>query len=124
MVLESLLTTIGIESLKEALRSLKSKLSEREYKALVREAVAELLKEHPDIDAAEAKILAAEATRTKPSVELIRAKSALQIAKVHYTKKHAAKKYAPKKYATKKITKRVGKPKSLKKIASRYIKKH
>ena len=77
MILESLLTQLGMESLKAGLQKLREKLSEKDYERLITAAVAELLKEHPDIDDAEAKILAAEATGANPTVKLLRAKGVL-----------------------------------------------
>lgn len=83
MIWESLLTTLGLDTVKNGLRTVQGKVSARRYKALLSAAVAELLSEHPDIDLARARILAAEATGTPPSPELLRAKVMLKRAKRH-----------------------------------------
>jgi hypothetical protein len=57
---ESVLKTLGIDALKAGLRKAGKQISKREYAELISEAVRELLKLHPDITAAEAKLLAAE----------------------------------------------------------------
>ena len=90
MVESSLLilgVTQGISALKKAIKSLKKKTSKKKYKKLISSAVFELLKLDPDISAAEASILAAEATDEDPSPELLRAKSMLGKAKTYKTAK-------------------------------------
>ncbi|HSD69525.1 MAG TPA: hypothetical protein VLB07_08230 [Woeseiaceae bacterium] len=58
---ESVLKTLGLDALKAGLRKAGKQISKREYAELISEAVRELLKLHPDISAAEATLLAAEA---------------------------------------------------------------
>ena len=112
MVGESLLTELGIDVVRKALRAIKSKVSDRKYKQLLAEAIAELLKERPDIDEAEAKILAAKAAGIPPSASFLRAEFMLKNVKLYEgikSKRKMSMKKAPKKHgkmAPKKITKR------------------
>ena len=77
MLLESILTMLSLDTLKLGLRQVKGKVSEKVYKQLLSTAIAELLREVPDINNAQAAILAAEAVGAEPSVDLLRAKQML-----------------------------------------------
>src|SRR5262249_12687073 len=59
------------------LRAVRRTLGKRKHEQLTSAAIAELLKEIPDIDAAEAKVLAAAATGVTPDMQLLRARSML-----------------------------------------------
>jgi hypothetical protein len=62
-------------------------LGARKHAQLTSAAIVELLKEFPDIDAAEAKLIAAEATGVEPDTQLLRARSMLSNARGFATKK-------------------------------------
>jgi hypothetical protein len=78
---ESVLKTLGIDALKAGLRKAGKQISKREYAELISEAVRELLKLHPDISAAEAKLLAAEALALPMSAEMLSARKMLKAVK-------------------------------------------
>jgi hypothetical protein len=61
MVLETLAAKVGLDAAKEALSALRRRSTKKQFAAYLSAAVTELLALHPDIDLAEAKILAAEA---------------------------------------------------------------
>jgi hypothetical protein len=61
----------------EALRLSRRALGKRKHDQLVSAAIAELLKELPDIDAVEARLKAAKATGIEPDMNLLRAQSML-----------------------------------------------
>lgn len=65
----------SIDVLKNILGAARSKWGKRKYEKLLSATISELLKEHPDLTAAEAKLAAAEATGATPDVNLLRAKS-------------------------------------------------
>jgi hypothetical protein len=71
---ETLLAKFGIETVKGSFRVIRGSVSESRYRELVSAAVAELLQLDPDINAAEANILAVEALGRPPSRELLNAK--------------------------------------------------
>jgi hypothetical protein len=124
MVLEAILSSVGIDSVKSSLKGalnlLKAKTSKTKYKLFLSTALRELLNDNPDISLAEANILAAEATGVQPSAELIRTKDILNKVKRHTAKK--AKKKPAKKVAKKAPKKKVAKaPK--KKVAKKTAKK-
>ena len=65
----------SIDAIKSILRAARRKWGKRKYEKLLSTTFSELLKEHPDLSAAEANLLAAEATGATPDVNLLRAKS-------------------------------------------------
>jgi hypothetical protein len=72
----------AIEGAKGGLRLSRKALGKRKHDQLVSAAIAELLKELPDIDAAEARLKAAEATGVEPDMDLLRAQSMLSRTKL------------------------------------------
>ena len=108
MDLNTAAASLGLAGLKAAFKKLKGKLSADQQKKLISSAVKELLQMHPDIDSAEASLLAADATGAKPSPELLRAKRMLSSSKSHAygRKKPAKKRPAKKKVAKKKVAKK------------------
>jgi hypothetical protein len=74
---EALVANIGIDAVRQALAALRRRTSKKQFAAYLSAAVTELLELHPDIDLAEAKLLAAEATGEPPSPELLRARQML-----------------------------------------------
>jgi len=111
---ETLLAKLGIDAgkwgLQKALERRKKGVSDTRYRELLSTAICELLTEHPDIDSAEASILAAEATGIQPSPELFRqrlhARRVLNRVKRHTSRKKVAKNKGVKKAAKKKVAKR------------------
>lgn len=65
----------SIDALKSILGAARRKWGKRKYEKLLSATISELLKQHPDLTAAEANLAAAEATGTAPDVGLLRAKS-------------------------------------------------
>lgn len=65
----------SIDALKTILGAARRKWGKRKYEKLLSATISELLKEHPDLTAAEANLAAAEATGTTPDVNLLRARS-------------------------------------------------
>ena len=65
----------SIDALKSILGAARRKWGKRQYEKLLSATISELLKQHPDLTAAEANLAAAEATGTAPDVGLLRAKS-------------------------------------------------
>lgn len=83
MAWEALVANIGIDAVKQALAALRRRTTKKQFAAYLSAAVTELLELHPDIDLAEAKILAAEATGEPPSPELLRARQMLAQVRTH-----------------------------------------
>ncbi len=100
---ESVLKTLGIDALKAGLRKAGKQISKREYAELISEAVRELLKLHPDITAAEAKLLAAEALALPMTSEMLSARKMLKAVK-------RERKTTAKKRKKKKVRKKVAPP--------------
>jgi hypothetical protein len=75
---ETLLAKIGFDAVLAGLKARERKLSAAEYERLIGEAIAELLKLHPDIEAAEAKLRAADALGLPRSATHIRAKRSVR----------------------------------------------
>lgn len=99
----------ALDVLKKGLAALGDRESERRRKEFIATAIAELLKLHPDLTAAEAKIAAAKVAGAPPSPELLRAQAMLRSAR-SYTrrakeKKEKVPKRAKRKAAKKKVTK-------------------
>jgi len=65
----------SIDALKSILGAARRKWGKRKYEKLLAATISELLKEHPDLTAAEANLAAAEAAGATPDVNLLRAKS-------------------------------------------------
>jgi hypothetical protein len=65
----------SIDALRSILGAARRKWGKRKYEKLLSATISELLKQHPDLTAAEANLAAAEATGTAPDVGLLRAKS-------------------------------------------------
>jgi hypothetical protein len=84
MELTSLIVVLkpAIDGVKGALRLSRKALGKRKYDQLVSAVIAELLKEVPDVDAAEARLKAVEATGVEPDMHLLRARSMLSKAKL------------------------------------------
>jgi hypothetical protein len=105
MILETIAASLSTASIIGIFKASKKKLTAREYKRLLRDAVAELLLLDPDIDKAEANIRAAQALGLPASEQSIHAEVMLQKVKSHDTrgaKKKSAKKMAGRKSAKKK----------------------
>jgi len=100
---ESLLSKLGIDALKAGLKKTGKQITKREYAVLISEAVRELLKLHPDISAAEAKLLAAEALALPKSAEMLNARKMLKAVK---REKKTVSKKRTKRKARKKAKKR------------------
>jgi hypothetical protein len=66
---------LSIDALKSILGAARRKWGKRKYEKLLATTFSELLKEHPDLTAAEANLAAAKATGATPDVNLLRAKS-------------------------------------------------
>ena len=104
MAFEETAVKAAIAAFKEAFRAYKKVSARKEQEKLLSGAIRELLKLSPDITAAEAKILAAEALGQSPSETLLHAKRIAKAVKAD-RKRKAARKKKPvrrKKVATKK----------------------
>src|SRR5262245_54953542 len=77
------LSKAGVDLLTHTLAFARRRWGKRKYEQLLSTAVAELLKEHPDIDDAKARIAAIEATGVAPSPDLLRAKTMLKAVEAH-----------------------------------------
>ena len=73
----------AVDLLTHVLAQARRRLGKKKYQQLLSTAIAELLKEHPDLDAAKARLAAIEATGVAPSPDLLRAKSMLQAVEAH-----------------------------------------
>lgn len=73
----------AIDLLTHALAYSRRRLGKKKYEQLLSTTIAELLKEHPDIDEAKARIAAIEATGVAPSPDLLRVKSMLKAIETH-----------------------------------------
>jgi hypothetical protein len=73
----------AIELLTQALAYARRNHGKKKYEQLLSTVIAELLKEHPDIDEARARLAAVEATGVAPSPDLLRAKSMLKAVQAH-----------------------------------------
>jgi hypothetical protein len=87
MVGESAIIKILLDALKVAFQGIRKRSSKKRYAELLSGAIAEILREHPDVSAVEAKIAAAELTGQPPSSELFRAKKLLSTSKSWETTK-------------------------------------
>ena len=67
----------GLELVKAGIGAIRRRLGKRKADQITSSVIAELLKESPDITAAEAQLAALEATGVKPTIELHRAKQML-----------------------------------------------
>src|SRR6266536_5359494 len=81
----------GVELLTHTLAHARRTLGKKKYNQLLSTAIAELLKEHPDINDAKARIAALEATGVAPSPDLLRAKSMLKAVVAHSKQRKARK---------------------------------
>src|SRR5438034_11383752 len=68
----------GVDLVTQALAHARRRLGKRKYEQLLSATIAELLKEHPDIDEAKARLAALEATGVAPGPGLFRARSILK----------------------------------------------
>src|SRR5438046_8742651 len=75
----------AVDLLTQALAHARRRFGKKKYEQLLSTAIAELLKEHPDIDRAKARLAALEATGVTPSPDLLRAKSMLKAVEAHST---------------------------------------
>src|SRR5438132_9224488 len=82
----------AVDLLTQALAHARRRLGKKKYEQLLSTAIAELLKEHPDIDRAKARLAAIEATGVAPSPDLLRAKSMLKAVEAHCRRETKAKK--------------------------------
>jgi hypothetical protein len=80
----------GVEMLTHALAYARRLLGKKKYQQLLSTTIAELLKEHPDIDQAKARLAAIEATGVAPSPDLLRAKSILKAVETHSKRERKA----------------------------------
>ncbi len=93
----------SIDALKSILGAARHKWGKRKYEKLLATTFSELLKEHPDLTAAEANLAAAEAVGATPDVNLLRAKSMYGSAlRFHRAARVKASKKAAKKIPTRK----------------------
>ena len=113
-----------LDVLKSALKFARNKYSNKKYNALLSTIIAELLKEHPDINTAKAKLLAFEATGSVATPEYLKAKDMMEatdsyIRKMKVEVKKKAGGLAAKKKAvvSKKTQKRNGKMTVTKKLS-------
>jgi len=81
----------SVDLLTHALAHARRRLGKKKYEQLLSTAIAELLKEHPNIDEAKARLAAIEATGVAPSPDLLRAKSMLKAVQVHARREKKAK---------------------------------
>jgi hypothetical protein len=82
----------GVDLLTHALAYARRMLGKKKYEQLLSTTIAELLKEHPDIDDAKARLAALEATGVTPSPDLLRVKSMLKAVKAHTRREQKSKK--------------------------------
>ena len=87
MVWEGIAAKVGLDAAKGGFETIQKSVSRRKYKEYITAAVAELLALDPDIDLAEAKLLAAHATGVSPSAEFLRAKTMLENTKTYAKRK-------------------------------------
>ena len=73
----------AVDLLTHALAHARRRLGRKEYERLLSTAIAELLKEHPNINEAKARLAALEATGVAPSPDLLRARSMLKAVEAH-----------------------------------------
>jgi hypothetical protein len=71
----------AIDALKASLSAARKRLGKCKYEHLLSAAITELLKEHPDITAAEAQLAAVRATGVDPDASLLRAEAMLHSAR-------------------------------------------
>jgi len=81
IVLVPVVLKSAIDGVKGGLRMARKTLGKRKHDQLISAVIAELLKEVPDTDAAEAKLKAAEATGVEPDMQLLQARSMLSNAR-------------------------------------------
>ena|ERR1051326_2797088 len=72
------LVKAGVDLLVQSLAYARRRLGRKKYEKLLSTTIAELLKEHPDINQAKARLAAIEATGVPPSPDLFRIKSMLK----------------------------------------------
>ncbi|HKS37429.1 MAG TPA: hypothetical protein VJW76_09585 [Verrucomicrobiae bacterium] len=77
----------AVDLLTHALAYSRRRLGKKKYEQLLSTTIAELLKEHPDIDEAKARIAALEATGVAPSPDLLRVKSMLKAVETHFRRR-------------------------------------
>lgn len=95
MTVDSILTPLikaAVDLLTHALAHARRRLGRKKYEQLLSTAIAGLLKEHPDIDEAKARLAAIEATGVAPSPDLLRAKSMLKAVEAHSRKEKKTRK--------------------------------
>src|SRR2546426_1101599 len=73
----------GVDLVTQALAHARRRLGKKKYERLLSTTIAELLKEHPDINEAKARLAAIETTGVAPSPDLLRAKSMLKAVEAH-----------------------------------------
>ncbi|SRR6266498_5187016 len=71
----------AVDALKACLGAARKRLGKRKYEHLLSAAITELLKEHPDITAAQAQLAAVRATGVDPDASLLRAEEMLHSAR-------------------------------------------
>jgi len=82
----------GVDLLTHALAYSRRRLGKKKFERLLSTTIAELLKEHPDLDEAKARLAALEATGVTPSPDLLRVKSMLKAVKAHTRREQKSKK--------------------------------
>jgi hypothetical protein len=111
----------AISLLKNGLGAARKKLSKRKCEQLLSAAITELLKEHPDLTAAQARLTAAEATGADPDMQMLRARSMLSSAeRFHDYTRPRGLRAAKKKSALPRRKKKTSKNRSRKKHAKVY----
>ena len=98
----------SIDLLTQALAHARRRLGKKKYAQLLSTAIAELLKEHPNIDEAKARLAAIEATGVAPSPDLLRAKSMLKAVQAHARRQKKLRKASKPKRKTAPAKKRSG----------------
>src|SRR5687767_320535 len=94
------LIKVTVDLLTHALAHARRRLGKKKYEQLLSTAIAELLKEHPDIDEAKARIAVIEATGVAPSPDLLRVKTMLKAVEANAQRLKKSKKPAKKRRKT------------------------
>src|SRR6266480_3722637 len=82
----------AVDLLTQALAHARRRFGKKKYEQLLSTAIAELLKEHPDIDRAKARLAALEATGVTPGSDLLRARSMLKAVEAHVKRQNKGRK--------------------------------
>jgi hypothetical protein len=107
----------GIDLVKGGLAAARRRLGKGKYNQLLSAVIMELLKQDPDLTAAEAQLAAARATGVNPDMNLLRAQSMLHTTQ-SYVRAAKRARWARHKAAKKKPPRRVGRPRPKRKRSS------